>query len=79
MRKKYIKVPEMSKVLKLKSGATFRQENVSLKRDFISCRMIKTDHMRSRNKKVKTYIGGQMKQKLEEVTMVNGILLHKLF
>ena len=42
----------MSKVLKLKSGATFWQENVSLKRDFISCRMIKTDHMRSTNKKV---------------------------
>ena len=54
----------MSKVLKLKSGATFRQENVSLKRDFISYRMINTDHMRSRNKKV----GGQMKQKIEEVT-----------
>ena len=56
----------MSKVLKLKSGATFRQENVSLKRDFISYRMIKTDHMRSRNKKV----GGQMKQKIEKLTMV---------
>ena len=50
MRKKYIKVPEMSKVLKLKSGATFRQENVSLKEDLISCHMIKIDHMRSRSR-----------------------------